>query len=150
MVQLWKRNVWGHEDWSSPCFQNFFILQKFRIHSFGNGYWISVAQTCGGQRGLEGLFVLTILSNISLQHRYVTWSKNRGGKICSYVSGAPRLLRPPRPGPYLKSGLQLTLSQPGGADYAHHNTMGLVWLKFDVAPLCIVSIQEQVMMARMQ
>ena len=29
-------------------------------------------------------------------------------------SGAPRLLRPPRPGPCLNFGLQLTLSQPGG------------------------------------
>ena len=40
--------------------------------------------------------------------------------------------------------------QTKGADYAHHNTMGLVWLKFKLAPLCMVSIQEQVMMARMQ
>jgi hypothetical protein len=27
-----------------------------------------------------------------------------------------------------------------GADYAHHNTMGLVWLKFAVAPLVWVLI----------
>ena len=75
-----------------------------------------------------------------------------GGKICYYVSGTPRLLSPPRPGPCLKSWLQLALSQlgGGGADYAHHNTMGLVWLKFKLAPLCMVSIQEQVIMARMQ
>ena len=33
--------------------------------------------------------------------------------------------------------------QTKGADYAHHNTMGLVWLKFKLAPLCMVSIQEQ-------
>ena len=34
---------------------------------------------------------------------------------------------------------QLTLSQPGGADYTHHSTMGLVWLKFAVAALhCIL------------
>ena len=32
----------------------------------------------------------------------------------STFSGAPRLLRPPRPGPCLNFGLQLTLSQPGG------------------------------------
>ena len=32
------------------------------------------------------------------------------------------------------------ISTMGGADYAHHNTMGLVWLKFNVAPLCMVSI----------
>ena len=36
-----------------------------------------------------------------------------GGKI-RISSGAPGLLRPPRPGPCLNFGLQLTLSQPGG------------------------------------
>ena len=30
-----------------------------------------------------------------------------------WLSGVPRLLRPPRPGPCLNFGLQLTLSQPG-------------------------------------
>ena len=40
-------------------------------------------------------------------------------------------------------GLQLTLSQPGGADYAHYSTMGLVWLKFAVAPLFTWSKQRE-------
>ena len=30
---------------------------------------------------------------------------------------------------------QLTLSQPGEADYGHHSSMGLVWLKFAMAAL---------------
>ena len=33
---------------------------------------------------------------------------------------------------------QLTLSQPGGADYAHHSTMNLVWLKFAVVSLVVI------------
>ena len=42
------------------------------------------------------------------------------------------------------------IATEGGGNYAHHNNMGLVWLKFKLAPLCMVSIQEQVMIARMQ
>ena len=30
-----------------------------------------------------------------------------------------------------------------GADYAHHSTMGLVWLKFAVAPLYMVTICDR-------
>ena len=50
-------------------------------------------------------------------------------------AGPPRLLRPPRPGPCLNFGFQLTLFGPRGADYARHTTTGLVWLKFAVAAL---------------
>ena len=40
--------------------------------------------------------------------------------------------------PGLNFKLQLTLSQPGGgADYAHHSNMGIVWLKLAAAPLQI-------------
>ena len=78
--------------------------------------------------------------HIQVNHDHLNHSKV-GSRVINGKTGKTAVLRPPRPGPCLKSGLQLTLSQPGGgADYAHHNTMGLVWLKFNVAPLCMVSI----------
>ena len=59
------------------------------------------------------------------------------------IAGPPRQPRMPRIGPCQVLTATLTLSQPGGADYAHPNTGVLGWLIFAVAALNSISKPEQ-------
>ena len=103
---------------------------------------MSLSSMCqkGGQ--IMPVTLLLVLSPIFKMQStpHFTLFKPRGTDYARHTTASP---------PYSKCNLHLVHPiQTKGADYAHHNTMGLVWLKFKLAPLCMVSIQEQVMMAR--
>ena len=49
--------------------------------------------------------------------------------------GAPQLARPPKVWALPRFWVTVNPISTRGTDYAHHSTMGLVWLKFVVAPL---------------
>ena len=71
---------------------------------------------------ISSLTGLRVVHKLRLQDEVGRWFKNGHFCLCLYhrkcqrrgVVGAPRLLRPPRPGSCLNFGLELTLSQSGG------------------------------------
>ena len=64
--------------------------------------------------------------------------KNKFTRLESFIEGKPRAAtatKASKARALPKFWVTINPISTRGADYAHHSTMGLVWLKFAVAPL---------------